>query len=135
MNNSSPHAPLEADATCVKPPESHREILRKRCNEFHRRHPEVWSKFVEIALELIRQGCKRYGAQTIFAIIRYQTRLGDDGKTRFKINNDFAPFYARRFLREYPEHAGFFQLRKQTSAARPANDLPELTPDDFDDED
>jgi hypothetical protein len=105
--------------------------IRARCNDFAREHPQVWPKFVEIALELIRQGQKQYGAQTIFAIIRYQTGLGSDGVNAFKINNDYSPFFARRFQREYPEHANFFRVRHQKSRDANATGLPELAPEDF----
>ncbi len=115
----------------AKSPTTRSEQIRARCNEFHKRNPEVWKRFQEIALELIRRGQKRYGAQTIFAIIRWESWLGDGGVTAFKINNDYAPLYSRRFQRTYPEHGNFFSTRRQTSKDAPASNLPALTPDDF----
>jgi hypothetical protein len=34
---------------------------------------------------------------------------GNDG---YKLNNNFKPFYARKFMREYPAYVGIFELRK-----------------------
>jgi hypothetical protein len=120
------------EAVSREKPMNRDDQIRARCNDFHQRHPEVWDRFVEIALELIRRGHKRYGAQTIFAIMRWEGSLGDDGVTAFKLNNDFAARYARRFQRVYRENADFFATRRQRSKDTPACDLPALTPADFD---
>ena len=45
------------------------------------------------------------------------------------INNNYKPFYARRFMACYPQHEGFFRTRKQTSEDKDATNLPELTPE------
>ena len=34
--------------------------------------------------------------------------MGGDGTTQFKINNNYAPYYSRRFMKMYPQHDGFF---------------------------
>lgn len=74
-------------------------------------HPEIWKQFREITLNLIRLGKKHYGAKAIFEIIRYH-RFIEYGVGEFKVNNNFTAYYARKFMRVFPEHNGFFETRK-----------------------
>lgn len=109
-----------------------REELREQCEAFDRAHPEVWQAFCRFTLERIRAGFRHGGVNAIFERMRWELSTPDDhGASRFKINNNYAPFYARWFAECYPEHAGFFRMRAQTSDHEPATYLPELTPADF----
>lgn len=108
--------------------------MRDQVRAFHAAHPEAWELFVKFTFELIDRGFKNYGAQHgVFARIRWETDVVDvDGNLTFKVNNNYSPFYARRFMKMYPQYDGFFRTRKQTSRAEPATRLPELGPTDFD---
>ena len=110
------------------------EEMRDQCNRFHKAHPEVWRYFVRFTNELIARGFKHYSAQHgVFSRIRWETDQADaDGRTTFKINNNYSPFYARRYMKLHPEHEGFFRTRIQTSRQGPATGLSELGPRDFD---
>lgn len=110
------------------------EEMRRQCIRFHREHPKVWELFVQFTFELIDRGFKHYSAQHgVFARIRWETDQADvDGRSMFKLNNNYSPFYARRFMKMYPQHNGFFRVRKQTSKDELATGLPELGPSDFD---
>jgi len=108
--------------------------LLEHAEKFHNEHPEVAEKFDEIVLELMRCGHKHYSALGVVHIIRWTTRAGADGVSRFKINDHYAPFYARGFMAKHPEHDGFFRLRNQSSKSRPATHLQELGPADFNDD-
>ena len=107
------------------------EEIRVTVNEFHKRHPEVWDLFVRFTLEMIGRGFSKYSSKAIFERIRWEKDAGGDGKTQFKLNNNYTAFYARRFMKMYPKHLGFFRTREQTSKDLPATNLPELTPDNF----
>lgn len=76
-------------------------------------HPEFYPAFERIAFDFIRRGFKRYSADGILHIIRYQTLLRDG--TNFKCNNDFTALMSRRFNARNPEHKGFFQTRERRS--------------------
>ena len=103
--------------------------LREQAQQFHEDHPEVWEKFKEFTFDRINQGYKNYSVYTIMERIRWDMgQTGGDGITEFKINNNIWPFYARRFMKMYPEYEGFFRVREQVSAQQPANGF-ELTPD------
>jgi hypothetical protein len=77
---------------------------------FHRHNPKVYELFKKFAFELINAGHTRIGSQLIIERIRYETAiktLGDD----YKINNNYKPYYSRRFVRDFPEHFLKFTFR------------------------
>tara|TARA_R110000851_G_scaffold214640_1_gene367384 strand:- start:284 stop:637 length:354 start_codon:yes stop_codon:yes gene_type:complete len=109
--------------------ESRLDEMRKQCTSFHEQHPEVWGLFVRFTFEMINKGFQNYSAQHgIFARIRWEMDAGGNGVNQFKINNNYSAFYARRFMKVYPEHDGFFRTREQTSEAQEATHLDELGP-------
>lgn len=104
--------------------------LREQVTEYHKNHPEVWEMFVRFSFEMINRGFTRYSVNGIFERIRWEMDVGGDGVTMFKIGNNYKPFYARRFLKMYPEHGDFFALRYQTTLDKPALNFPEYGPQD-----
>lgn len=78
--------------------------------EYDRKNPRIYEMFKHFALEAVRMGRKRFSAEAVINRIRWETMVrGDD---EFKINNNIKPYYSRKFMNEYPELEGFFQLRK-----------------------
>lgn len=109
------------------------EEMREQAIEFHREHPVVWQYFCRFARDRIQRGFKHYSVNGIFERIRWETAEARDGdETKFKLNNNHRPFYARAFMAKHPEHEGFFRTRLQTSRVEPAVERPPLTPFDFD---
>lgn len=106
--------------------------MREQVTAFHKAHPEVWDLFCKFTMQMIDRGYRNYSAKAIFERIRWEKdSVGGDGVTSFKLNNNYTAFYARRFSRINPQHAGFFRTREQVSANVRATGLPELTPDDY----
>jgi len=85
-------------------------IDNKEFIEYHKTNPHLYEAFKEIALKSKAMGFAHYGANGIFEIIRWKTAEKGDGE--FKINNNFAPLFARLFDNEFPEHKGFFRMRR-----------------------
>lgn len=74
-------------------------------------NPEVWKQFVKFAMQLINAGYKRIGSKMIFERIRWETAVsGNDG---FKINNNYTPYYSRKFEKEFPQYEGMFAKRSR----------------------
>ena len=71
----------------------------------------VWEQFKATTFEAIKRGFKTYGSKGIFEIIRW-TQAGDIKDDGFKLNNNYTSDYARKFMLEFPQHKGFFKLRK-----------------------
>lgn len=105
--------------------------MRDECLRFHKQHPRVWDLFVKFTLGRIDRGFKNYSARGIFQRIRWETEEAQTSEIEFKLNDHHSPFYARRFMRMYPQHDGFFRTRKQISADNNASCLPPLGPKDF----
>lgn len=86
------------------------EVARARFEAFHARNPHVYQALADEALDL-RQ--KRPGARTGITLLTNAVRwswLKTTGD-QFRINNDFAPFYARKLMAEYPQLEGVFETR------------------------
>lgn len=77
---------------------------------YDRLNPEVWRYFKLFSFQMIDRGYKRIGSKMIFERIRWETMITGDGT--FKINNNYTPYYARKFEQEFPEHSGIFAMRE-----------------------
>lgn len=90
----------------------------RRFMSFHEENPEVWEAFVRHTFQLIDVGATRYSADAVVHRIRWERDLRNQflafpvGKS--KINNDYVAHYARMFMDTFPQHSGFFRLRKAT---------------------
>ena len=108
--------------------------MDEQAQAFHERNPLVYQLFVRFAKEMVSRGFANYSSMSIIQRIRWETDQANvDGQSSFKINNNYAPWYARRFMEAFPEYEGFFRTRKRTSEKKKATNLPELTPAYFDD--
>ncbi len=106
--------------------------LADSVRKFHKKHPMVWTLFQRYTFDRINRGFKHYSAYAIFERVRWETDQAQVDGDEFKLNNNHRPFYARAFMKKYPEHEGFFRTRVQTSKEKTATGLPELKPSDFD---
>ena len=116
------------NSPAIKIDKTREDELREQVNSYHRQHPEVWDLFCAFTREVIRAGHKNYSAKAIFERIRWERDIGGKTGDAFKLNNNYRAFYARRFMKKYPLHDGFFRTRKQTSETREATYMPEITP-------
>ena len=80
--------------------------------EFDQAHPEIWVLFRNATFQVMERGFRNYGAKSILERIRWHTSI-EQGSRDFKINNNYAPHYARKFHSDYPEFDGFFRTRTQ----------------------
>jgi hypothetical protein len=87
------------------------EEMRAACNRFNREHPEVWRYFLAFIAEA-RANDIEVGAKAVWERIRWECEVMRD--QTFKLNNNFAAFYARRYNREMDED--YFETREQISA-------------------
>ena len=71
----------------------------------------IWKEFERRALEMASVRDK-FSARCIFEVIRYYTQLSEKDKT-FKLNNNYTADCGLLFELEHPEHAGFFEHRRQ----------------------
>ena len=96
------------------------EEMQEQFEGYHNKYPEVWEEFKKLTFQMINTGRTRYSAKAIFEVIRWSRDVGGDGVSEFKICNNHIPFYARAF-----------QIKKQTSVYKVANNWGEPTPEDL----
>lgn len=82
----------------------------KTFEQYHKENPAIWEQFKKVTFEAIKKGFKTYGSKGIFEIIRWH-QGGEIKKDGFKINNNYAPNYARKFMVEFPENKDIFRIR------------------------
>jgi len=85
------------------------ETNRMKFVQYHIDNPEVWEMFREFTWVAMYKGCKHLGAKMVIERIRWETAV--EGNDQFKVNNNYAPYYARMFMDEFPDHDGFFRTR------------------------
>ncbi len=73
-------------------------------------NPDIWQYFKQFTFELIKAGRTHASARMVLGRIRFETlvRSHDDP---YKINSAFSASYARKFMREFPQHDGLFETR------------------------
>jgi len=85
-------------------------IENKEFLEYHKTNPHLYDAFKAVAFDAMKMGFKTYGANGIFEIIRW--KRAERGEGEFKINNNYAPLFARLFANEYPQYRAFFKFRR-----------------------
>lgn len=83
--------------------------------EYHETNPQIWKAFSRKTFQTIDRGFRQFGAKAILEIIRWETGVAADGADGFKVNNTYAPYYARLFAVRYPEHKDFFRMRESAA--------------------
>ena len=84
---------------------------RERFEAFDAANPRVYDLFERFALEAIRRGKRKLGGRLIIERIRWEYAISTDSDDGFKINGNHAPFYVRKFIRQYPGYRSMFELR------------------------
>lgn len=89
--------------------------LAEQFAAFDRANPHVYQALRRLALGMVRRGRSRIAIKMLIEVLRWQHDMTTaDAFSEFKINNSYAPFYARRLMENEPELEGAFELRTQT---------------------
>jgi hypothetical protein len=92
-----------------------------RFRTFLDKNPEVMAEFKRLATRMRNAGRKKYSADMIKNIIRWERDLKTNGDP-FKINNDFGPLMARLLVYQDPSFNGFFEFRQVRSKGRKSDE-------------
>lgn len=90
-------------------------IKTKQFNKFHADNPHVYDLFRSFTFQVIQVPKAHYSARAIFDRIRWFSDIETVSDDPFKISNNHSPFYARLFMRDFPQHKGFF-ITKEAEA-------------------
>lgn len=85
--------------------------LEDKFETYHKENPIVYELFVKFANEAKAAGFKNFSANAIFERIRWYVSVETVGD-KFKVNNNYRPYYARKMMENYPEFEGFLNTRK-----------------------
>lgn len=80
----------------------------ERFAAFHGRHPEVYRMLVQRARQAMVAG-KRVGMRCLYENLRWHVVIERDEE--YKLNDHYAPMYARLIMQREPDLAGFFETR------------------------
>lgn len=74
-------------------------------------NPHFYPLFVRFALQLAERGYRNLSSKLIFERIRWESMIRTTGE-EWKLNNNYTPIYARRFMRDHHNLDGLFRLRE-----------------------
>jgi hypothetical protein len=87
----------------------------EKAKQFDKENPQVYTLFKQFTFEAIQAGRKVLSAELIINRIRWETEVVTTGDT-YKINQNWKPYYARKFMQDFPEYRDFFRTRRLRSA-------------------
>lgn len=76
---------------------------------YDQKHPDIYELFKHFALQIAKRK-KTYSAKSIFHRVRWETLIGGDVDD-YKIDDGWISHYARKFVKEFPEHESLFNFR------------------------
>lgn len=80
--------------------------------KYHKENPQIWNQFEKFANELVDAGVDVLSVNRIYERIRWESDVS--GNDRYKLNNNFRPYYARLYEKKHPNAPKF---KKRTSKA------------------
>ncbi len=86
--------------------------IEQKFDSFHKANPQVYEALRELSLSMATRGRRTFGIKALFEFLRFSYALQTSGDSDgYKINNSYAPFYARLLMQNEQRLAGFFNLR------------------------
>jgi hypothetical protein len=73
--------------------------------EFLSHNPEIWAHFVRYSFEVINAGMSRCSVDSVTERIRWYSNIEVRSTDEFRLNNDYRPHFARKWVREFPDYA------------------------------
>lgn len=83
----------------------------RKFDAFDNTNPEVYRLFQTFTFQMIGRGFSQYSSDAVLHRVRWETATPLKEQAAFRINNNWSPFYARKFAADWPKHANFFEQR------------------------
>jgi len=87
------------------------KALEDKFQTYDEINPHVYQLFHRFAKEALDRGYNTYSAKAIFERIRWYADIETDGD-RFKVNNNYPAYYARKLMKDCKEFSSFFRVRE-----------------------
>jgi len=89
------------------------KTTEEKFQEFHQSNPHVYNRMVELTRSLVDKGHRKVGISMIFEVLRWQHLLEtDDPNSKYKLCNNYKPYYSRLIMAQEPELDGVFDTKK-----------------------
>lgn len=83
---------------------------------FDAKHPDVYQMFKKLAYQ-VRAKRTHYSARHILSAISFHSAVDGRDVEKWKLNNNYSPYFARKLMREDALNFGsFFETRKLKAA-------------------
>lgn len=80
--------------------------------EYDRLNPQVYQALEQLTANLVARGRRKIGIKMLLEVLRWDYQMKtEDPNSDFKINNNYAPYYARLIIERNPQWADVFELR------------------------
>ena len=89
------------------------QLTRENFDKMVNENPELYDLFKRFAFEAMKYK-KSYAAAGILYRIRWETEVSEAG-SEYKINQNWARFFAIKFMEEFPQYEGFFRMKNTGS--------------------
>ena len=80
-------------------------------DKHHAENPHIYDLFCRFAQQAARQR-EYYSAKIIFHRIRWETEIAEN-QSEFKVSDGWISHYSRKFMKDFPEHNGFFKTTQR----------------------
>lgn len=90
--------------------------VTERFEAFHARNPAFYTELVKLARRFRDRTGRTCGIQRLVEIARWDIELTLQGDDEFKVNNNYAAYYARLIMLREPDLRGFFAIRRADEA-------------------
>lgn len=90
------------------------KTIQQAFDEYDKANPEIYELFKKFASQVIERG-RMTSSKLIINRIRWEVYTATVSSDEFKINDAFSSRYVRKYLLEFPEHEGAFNLRELRS--------------------
>lgn len=93
--------------------------FEKRFEQFHKANPRVYALLLELLRSFFTEtGRREVGFSLLWGAARWKWALEvNEDESGFKLNDHYAPFYARLIMGEHPSFGKVFELRASVADA------------------
>ena len=94
----------------VQPEYGETQTPKERFEAFHTANPAIYDALLGLAIDMRQRGVRKWGIKAALEVVRWQYTIRTNSDD-FKINNNYAPYYARLIMLCEPTLDGFFEIR------------------------
>lgn len=78
--------------------------------QYDQSNKHIYELYKMIAIRMAKEGRRQIGSKYIFEQMRYEYSFRSNNDP-FKVNNNMAPHYARKFVLEHPQYGNLFKFK------------------------